>query len=367
MASAALFDPTLHAAYYQHRWASQKENAVLVCVRDVLRLRRAFPALFEAGAVRLYRHAQWPCVYATVVATVVAVREAEGQTEYTVDDGSAAIDVQCAPTLKKAAPGIYSCYVPADGHHDAPRLAVGDVVRVTGRVFDRRDRSRSMDVESVEVVADPTHEPAHMLEALARSDGMYRRAPDMPKECGVIEELDGGAPPAPSSTRAMVEFLQDYLAAKTSAALGPGLVRSRHLIPSFTLPGLITSASVQRAAHALVQHKLQGRALPEHALADKEHQLLSHCLDQLVRTGALLERRGTPRRFQVVCPALLGAYICALLGVSSAPFSTPEMHRRLRRADPRLKAVPLAHIDAALAHLAAHGVVAADGPVWIPL
>ena len=101
--------------------------------------------------------------------------------------------MQCAPTLKKAAPGIYSCYVPADGHHDAPRLAVGDVVRVTGRVFDRRDRSRSMDVESVEVVADPTHEPAHMLEALARSDGMYRRAPDMPKECGVIEELDEGA------------------------------------------------------------------------------------------------------------------------------------------------------------------------------
>lgn len=83
MASAALFDPTLHAAYYQHRWASQKENGVLVCVRDVLRFKRAFPALFEAGAVRLYRHAQWPCVYATIVATVVAVREAEGQTEYT--------------------------------------------------------------------------------------------------------------------------------------------------------------------------------------------------------------------------------------------------------------------------------------------
>lgn len=328
--------------------------------------------------------------------------------------------MQCAPTLKKAAPGIYSCYVPADGHHDAPRLAVGDVVRVTGRVFDRRDRSRSMDVESVEVVADPTHEPAHMLEALARSEGMYRRAPDMPKECGVMEELDEGAvdevgrvdrrpapatsfretgarssggvvpsaahkdamappavpprartpaphSPALSSTQAMVAFLQDYLAAKTSAALGPGLVRSRHLVPSFTLPGLVTSASVQRAARALVQHKLQGRALPEHALADKERQLLSHCLDQLVRTGALLVRRGTPRRFQVVCPALLGAYICALLGVSSPPFSTSEMHRRLRRADPRLKAVPLADVGGALAHLATHGVLAADGPVWIPL
>ena len=76
MASAALFDPTLHAAYYQHRWASQKENGVLVCVRDVLRFKRAFPALFEAGAVRLYRHAQWPCVYATVVATVVALSAA---------------------------------------------------------------------------------------------------------------------------------------------------------------------------------------------------------------------------------------------------------------------------------------------------
>lgn len=78
-----LFDPALHAAYYQYQWATDRRNAVTVCVRDVQRLGYAFPSLFEQGVLRVFLHHQWPCIYVTLVATIVAVREQEAAMEYT--------------------------------------------------------------------------------------------------------------------------------------------------------------------------------------------------------------------------------------------------------------------------------------------
>lgn len=76
------YDPALETAFAQFRWASDQANAVLCRARDVRRLERAFPALAEAGTLRLYQHRAWPCVYVTLVATVVGATQREGYSEY---------------------------------------------------------------------------------------------------------------------------------------------------------------------------------------------------------------------------------------------------------------------------------------------
>ncbi|KAI3625691.1 hypothetical protein CBS9595_001052 [Malassezia furfur] len=414
-----LFDPALHAAYYHYQWAIDRRNAVTVCVRDVQRLGYAFPSLFEQGVLRVFLHHQWPCIYVTLVATVVAVREQEAAMEYTgmwcadsVDDGSAAMDIQCAQLLKPAQEhGVYSCYVRAENESVAvPTLAVGDVVRITGRVFERRDKSRVVDVEWVERV-EVTQEPLHLLRALAYGAERYAQPPPLPRArvddptldrieslkenraaspySWSVTELAKHAPEAPhpppepcgtseeaptpvvASTRSMVAFLARYLQDKTQAANDAGTLRPPMAHPTFTIPQLLSSATVQFQAQRLVAHKLPGRTLSPADRDVKVAQLIAHCVRRLVRTGMLLERRARTNRFQVVCPALIASYIAVLVRHTPQQrheevrrFSAASMRRRVCAAEPQLACVPLTTFDAALALLADAALVVRRGTQW---
>ncbi|WFC97959.1 hypothetical protein MYAM1_000679 [Malassezia yamatoensis] len=79
--------------------------------------------------------------------------------------------------------GVYSCYVPGQRVLRAsPKWRVGDVLRILGRVFERRDASRAVEVEMCERV-DETEEPQHILRALKLGLDTYSYAPNMPPGC----------------------------------------------------------------------------------------------------------------------------------------------------------------------------------------
>lgn len=407
MTTGALFDPALHHAYYQHQWASDSAHAVIVCVRDVHRLSPAFPALFKQ--VRLYRHKAWPCVYATLVATVVAGRETGTSMEYTgrlrclpVDDGSGVLDIQCPATLRvvdTAPKGVYDCYIRTQQVYRTPQLEVGQILQCTGRVFERRDRPRSMEVVAMEVAGDPNREPLHILQALDWAAHVYTNPPDWPSVCqgaeapawtaalpadtrapadhgeATLDDADRMPAPVPPlepapTTRAMTVFLASYLHQKTTAALGPRAPLVRSAVPRFRLDELVASASVRRQACRLVAYKL-GLSSNQTPPRDKVHRLVAHCLAVLVRTGHVLRHGGDPPAFQVIGAPLLAAYIAPLLlhtprhrQKEIEAFSSRGMHRRLRHADPRLRHVPLHQIDAALTLLADRGLLTAHDGVW---
>ena len=158
----------------------------------------------------------------------------------------------------------------------------------------------------------------------------------------------------------MIDFLARYLRDKTAAALEGGALDRP--VPAFTIPQLSSSATVQRHAGRLVAHKLAGRALSDAARRAKVEQLLVHCVRRLVRAGVLLERRRGG--FQVVCAALVAAYIAVLVrhtperrGAEVRAFSAADMRERVCAAERRLARVPGATFDAALALLARAGVV----------
>ena len=75
-------DPGTQAAYHCQRWASSPDRSLVVCLRDLNKLSYAFPRLFKRGLSRLFQHKLWPCIYVTLVATVVAVHELEDTMEY---------------------------------------------------------------------------------------------------------------------------------------------------------------------------------------------------------------------------------------------------------------------------------------------
>ncbi|WFC94189.1 hypothetical protein MBRA1_000822 [Malassezia brasiliensis] len=369
-----LFDPALNAAYHHYRWATDRRNAVTVCVRDVQRLGYAFPSLFEQGVLRMFLHHHWPCIYVTLVATVVAVREQEVAMEYIV-----------------------------------PMLAVGDVVRINGRVFERRDKSRVVDVERVERV-EATQEPLHLLRALAYGAERYTQPPPLPTEHVDVATVDrieapkigaassnpwsatGHAKRAPetphplpkqhdtseeatlpvvASTRSMVLFLARYLQDKTQATNDAAMLSPPLLHPTFTIPQLLSSATVQFHAQRLVTYKLPERTLSADERDAKVAQLITHCVRRLVRTGVLLERRARTNMFQVVCPALIAGYIAVLVRHTPQQrreevrrFSSASMRRRVCAAEPRLACVPLSKFDAALALLADAALVVRYGTHW---
>ena len=322
------------------------------------------------------------------------------------------MDVQCAQLLKPAQDhGVYSCYVRSENEAvTAPTLVVGDVVRITGRVFERRDKSRVVDIEWVEHV-EATQEPLHLLRALAYGAERYTQPAPVPRGNADLPRMDRGDPPAelsgdpapalrvaehftraaealhpPSerreepaevsipavaSTRSMVAFLARYLQDKTQAAStsAPLLPPAAH--PTFTIPQLLSSATVQFHAQRLVAHKLPGRTLDATERDVKVAQLITHCVRRLVRTGVLLERRARTHTFQVVCPALIAAYIAVLARHTPQQrrdevrrFTTASMRRRVCAADTRLACVSLATFDAALALLADAALVVRYGTQW---
>lgn len=330
----------------------------------------------------------------------------------TVDDGTAAMDVQCAQLLKPAQDrGVYSCYVRAENESvAAPTLVVGDVIHVTGRVFERRDKSRVVDIEWVERV-EATQEPLHLLRALAYGAERYAEPPPVPgRNVDMPQMGHGGAPsedngdptpalrvaehfgrvleaphpfpepcdepaevhtPAVSSTRSMLAFLARYLQDKTQAANAPGALRPPAAHPTFTIPQLLSSATVQYHAQRLVAHKLPGRTLSATERDAKVVQLISHCVRRLARTGVLLERRARTHTFQVVGPALIAAYIAVLVRHTPQQrrdevrrFTTASMRRRVCAAETRLACVPLATFEAALALLADAALVVRHGTQW---
>ncbi|WFD42043.1 hypothetical protein MPSI1_000680 [Malassezia psittaci] len=113
--------------------------------------------------------------------------------------------------------GVYSCYVPGQNVHKAsPKWRVGDVLRISGRVFERRDASRAVEVETCERVEE-TEEPQHILRALKLGIETYSYAPNMPPGCHLHHQ-----------TNIENLALDSTLVQKDDAAYNMRLRRQRH-------------------------------------------------------------------------------------------------------------------------------------------
>ena len=201
-----------YAAYELFKWADSPERALVCTVRDVLRLRPAYPGIDFSTS--LYLHGRWPCVYVELVGLVVGISPLERACRYTLDDGTGTIEVYCAgrppPRAPPAPPagteqGVYSCYVPpapAPAPAAAPAreelFRVGELVRCVGRVRAfARDSETLVYATTCDPVADATEEPQHALRALHMAHDVYAHPPTLPPHLAHIP-----LPEPPANTKA---------------------------------------------------------------------------------------------------------------------------------------------------------------------
>ncbi|PKI83019.1 hypothetical protein MVES_002997 [Malassezia vespertilionis] len=369
--------PTLEDAYSEYQSALNPSNAVECIVRHVGELERAYPALFEQGTIRMYLHRGCYCVHVIVYGILVGMRVKEDELEYTLDDGSGVIDIQYSGAAKPV--GVFSCYVPEERKNDAPQFLVGDTIRCVARVYERR-HGRALKAIEMERVEDANDEPRHILVAMHMAEHMYRlqahgeQAQDTAQNNVHTEEDDtwaahgadalvGGhaeaqfqeerepndalrielptSPAAtthepPSSTRAMCTFLLDYLGKKNDALLtqvrtnDPALL-SPSAAPSFCAAELLQSSKVRKNAAALVASKYKAAGTHSKPRKHDLQDLVQHCLDALVRQGALA-RSDVSGAFQVVCAYLTAAHLAPIL--PTMPVSLEDMLCRARSLSP---------------------------------
>lgn len=201
-----------YAAYELFKWADSPERALVCTVRDVQRLRPAYPGIDFSTS--LYLHGRWPCVYVELVGLVVGISPLERACRYTLDDGTGTIEVYCAGRTPPRAPpappagteqGVYSCYVapaPAPAAAAAPApdelFRVGELVRCVGRVRAfARDSETLVYATTCAPVADATEEPQHALRALHMAHDVYAHPPTLPPHLAHIP-----LPEPPANTKA---------------------------------------------------------------------------------------------------------------------------------------------------------------------
>ncbi|CAO1626161.1 unnamed protein product [Sympodiomycopsis kandeliae] len=188
--------PELTALIYT--WADDADRSVVIRNRSLSQIKVLGSGLISAG-IPIFVHRRRPCLYATIAGIVVGMTPKDRKWEYLVDDGTQVIDVVVhnrtipksiaphnEPTNQKQQQTASSSRVTLDTFDWSlePDLHVGDVVKVTGKIWRRQYTSLEertsvkvgIDVHQVEFLnEDPTKEALHSLQANELEVGEYNR------------------------------------------------------------------------------------------------------------------------------------------------------------------------------------------------
>ena len=369
------------------QWAEDPAHALVCCVRHALELTPVSASTSEGFVLRFYRHGRWPCMFVDVVATVVGVQLRHHYVEYSIDDGSGVIDVMCRGHISLSVAewshesGIDACYLPPEPTllHDEQHFALGDVVHVRGRVYEREDRPRALQAVAISRAADVNDEARHVLEALHVVHVYKSNVP--PCDATWMQPASSMPPPptlpprkvipsVPSpfkshSRRAFTYYVWMYMNAATEHALEHTSGLDVHNVPAFSVVTL--ARNMAHRAEEVVREKLRKRATQDMApdiLRTHVYGLVNSALQSLVRLGRVIQ---SGAMYQVAHPHLLACYLMIVLRLSDATgrrATIPRMHmritsvrQRLQRYHDRFAHVSLASIEAALRVLYVYGKV----------
>lgn len=158
------------ALYRDLRWARDPVHAVACTVRDIYRMPRVYAGVH---ALPLYQHCSWPCTSVVIVGLVVAATTLETRCIYTIDDGTACIDVACDhETEEREELGVDPCYIPWRPVRQL-QLSVGMFARAAGRICGSERYIGGARVTPVGV----NDEAVHACRALALADAVYACRP----------------------------------------------------------------------------------------------------------------------------------------------------------------------------------------------
>ncbi|CAO1630989.1 unnamed protein product [Parajaminaea phylloscopi] len=164
-----------------YTWADNPEHAVVLRNADLANIKLMGGRKAVSG-LPIYQYGQRPCVFATIAGLVIGVAEKERRRDYLIDDGSSVIEVShnTRSAMTSAAAlhdrGTYSTFVAEGGPaHHLKGCEVGDIVKITGRIWSRQYPSTNgcasvvkigLDVSTLLSLShDPSAEADHNLEA----------------------------------------------------------------------------------------------------------------------------------------------------------------------------------------------------------
>lgn len=162
-----------------YTWANDPSQAVLLRNHDLYNI-GLYGGKYADAILPIYRHRRRPCIFATVAGIVVGATKKDRQWDYLLDDGSQVIDFSVqfksiSLFIPISAENFPTSKEKMDGLSLKPSIEVGDIVRVTGRIWRRQYTSEwggsathriGLDVSSLDTLNhDPTAESRHNLEA----------------------------------------------------------------------------------------------------------------------------------------------------------------------------------------------------------
>lgn len=164
-----------------YAWADHPNRSVIIRNRRLAQISLLSQNDISAG-IPIFVHRQRPCLYATIAGIVVGTTTRDWKWEYMIDDGSQLIDVvvqassipqSIAPLRKKTSDT--SSFALAE-----PELRLGDLVKVTGKIWRRHWKAREVkvgiDVLSIDILnTNSTAAARHGLEAHELEHGEYNR------------------------------------------------------------------------------------------------------------------------------------------------------------------------------------------------
>lgn len=375
------------SSYTHLQWAEDPAHALVCCVRHTLELMPVSASTPEGFVLQFYQNGQWPCMFVDVVATVVGAQQRYHYVEYSIDDGSGVIDVMCRGHVPisvadwSSESGIDACYLPPMPTllHDELHFALGDVVHVRGRVYEREDRPRALQAIAISRAADVNDESRHVLEALHVVHVYKNNIPP----CDVTWMHPTSSmppPPAPPpreviprvpspfkshSRRAFTYYVWMYMNAATEHTLEHTNGLDVHNVPAFSVPTL--ARNLAHRAEEIIRGKLRKKATQDMGpdiLRTHVHHLMDSALQSLVRLGRVIQ---SGSMYQVAHPHLLACYLMVVLRLSDTTgrrttiprvnMRITSVRHRLQRYHDRFAHVSLASIEAALRILYAYGKV----------
>lgn len=166
-------------------WADNIKRSVIIRNRSLAKVQPIVGGRISSG-IPTFVHRQRPCVWATIAGIVVGVTPRDRKWEYMIDDGTQIIDITIhernipkgvapsASVSQKASSSRWTLDVPE------PDLRIGDLVRVTGKIWRRKRHAQpakvGIDAVQAELLnTDSTAEARHNLLAHELEQGEYNR------------------------------------------------------------------------------------------------------------------------------------------------------------------------------------------------
>lgn len=256
--------------YRELRWACDPAHAVVCCVCDVHSMTRVHAGVHTLA---LFRHLGWPCAYVIIVGLVVAAAGSDTRCVYTVDDGTASIDVACElEEYVACTAGVDPCYVPRQLVRRQPQ-PVGAFVRALGRIGGTERYISAVYVHSVSV----NDEIVHARAARTLAEQLYASAP--------VELVGASArarePSAPHSPTvgSFVTILRKHLDTLPNTRV--------------TLDALAEDVYLSQYARRVVASKLAHGAAHGRSTQRLVRRVFAHALGYLERHGYLAADAGT--------------------------------------------------------------------------